>query len=198
MSIFINGLKVRSSELNEDFEVQFKDLNEKGQRRLFTENKTLFLYDALTSEYESIQALPLQFKDEYSSETLNSIIKKVLSKMLLSKECDLILEFLNIPGFELDEDLRKDLSFSQFYPIKCWVAKSEKTSTEILKSMFLHDVCYSVWSNWYVLLDLIISNPNFRFDLCLDNHISTRFNEADYYALVERIKLLSPHHCENN
>jgi len=196
MSILVNGLKVRSYELNSDLEVSFKDLNEKGQHRLFKENKNVFLYDALTSKYKSIQKLPLQFKREYSSETLNSTIMKLLPNVR-GKDTDLVLELLNIPGFEVDEELRKKLAHSVYYPFNYWVAESEKTSSEILKDMFLCDVGLFVRNDWANLLDSIISNPNFKFDSDLSTYIKTRYHIRHYNRVVEKIKLINPSALEN-
>ena len=57
MSIFLRGKEVRKNELDRKIEVSFDDLNENGQKRMFEENKELFLTDAIISRYKNIREM---------------------------------------------------------------------------------------------------------------------------------------------
>ena len=193
MSIFLNGLEVRVDELKHDLKVEFRDLNEKGQRRFFMENKKTFLYDAFTSQYPEIRQLPLNFKGEYSLDTLNEIINKLYSK-IVSNNCyqyvDLVLELLNIPEFEPDEELQKKLSHSGYYPILFFIAESPCTSFEILKDMFFSECSQFLCYNYSDLLDSIIKNPNFNLDCNFIKELELRYKAEHYHRIIEKIKTL--------
>ena len=74
MAVKVKGVEVRSEELS--LEVNFQDLTQEGQERIFLENKEKFVKDALQSKYSYIQRLlwEVDVKETCSSDTLNVAI----------------------------------------------------------------------------------------------------------------------------
>lgn len=190
MSIFVKGIKVRGDELKYDLKVDFIDLTESGQHRLFKKNKNLFLYDALTSQFPKIRELPFEFKNAYSAETLNEVLDKLIPKIPTQtcRNLETVLKLLKLPNLKLSEELKERMSQSIEYPLLFWIAKSYDISFNILKKMFFYECSNFLCYNYSELLDTIILNPNFSLNYNLDNEIETRFKAEHYYRIISHIK----------
>jgi len=190
MSILVNGFEVRADELNYNFIVNFEDLNESGQRRLFEKDKNLFLYDALTSQYPDIRELPFESKTGFSSETLNEVLSKFIPQIptLDFQNIDIILKLLDFPDFKLNEKLRDRMTMSTDYRFLFWVAKSKDTSFNILKKMFFYECKNFICYGYSELLDIIILNPNFNLSYSLDREVELRFKAEHYRDIMSHIK----------
>lgn len=57
MAIKVKDVEVRPEEVDEDFIINFEELTEEGQKRLFRENNEKFIVDAIQSKYFSILQL---------------------------------------------------------------------------------------------------------------------------------------------
>ena len=162
MAITVKGVEVRTKEVRTNVRVEFDDLTEEGQKRIFLENKEEFIVEALKSRYGSVVELVWEVKDECSSVALNAAIAECIKKGASEER---ILDLLNVPGFELDKKLRKILAISvRSLPIQIWVAKDEKTSFKLLRKMFYNATVKLVRDNDPQLFDAIVTNPNFKSD----------------------------------
>lgn len=189
MSITVQGIKVRVSEVSKDFKVKFETLTEAGQKRLFKENKDIFFFNALTSKYKNVRALALRQKNNCSSVALNNAIK-LLEKEKKASSVNLIIELLNVPHLSLDDKLRKTLAYSNYYKLRLWVANDKNTSLQILKDMLWGAITLFIGHNWSIEMDSIITNPNFE----LDNEVKKiikRFNPTEVSKIESRIKELT-------
>lgn len=161
--ITVKGVEVRSKEI--DLEVSFQDLTPEGQKRIFLENKEKFLIAALNSRYSSLTDLVKEVKNECSSFALNKAIEHLLDTRRFGFD-DLILEFLSVPSLELSEKNRKKLAYSEYWRLKLWVAKDEKTPLTVLKTreMFFRAAQNIVYEYSSEMFDAIVTNPNFDVD----------------------------------
>lgn len=187
MNIVVNGVPVRQEELKNDIELKFEDLNEKGQRRVFLENKGKFIFDAFTSEYTRIQKLPLKYQDEYDSDTLNKTISFILKNTRISKNTDIILTLLNNKNLKLYETLRSNLATCDYPLLKVWVAQSKDTSVKLLNTMFIYEASNLVCLDYTMVFDAIIQNPNFVLTEQTKKIIPNIFSSEQIKKIKERI-----------
>lgn len=188
MSIFIKGVKVRAEEVEKNQEVTFSELTKLGQERLFLEHKELFLLDALKSQYEDVINLAKKFKNEYSSDHINKAIRMFIKSG--AYEPEFILEFLEVPNFEIEESLLKMLAKSEYWKLRVWVAQYPKTSFEILKNMFLGEARHMVKSDVSIVFDEIIKNQNFEIDEEIKQLINLFSDKYEKDKIVKRIEKL--------
>lgn len=158
MGITVEGIMVRNDEVSCNVEVPFSGLNLKGQKRLFLENKDLFLCKALDSSYEYIFDLAHKNLKNCSSSALNEAIVVLLKR----GNVDLILEILAIPHFSLKDSIRTMLSKSEYYSLVLWVANDSNTSYELLCDMLLASLPNVFWNRSFDIFVAIISNANFK------------------------------------
>ena len=166
----VNGVEVRIQEVKVDFEVKFSELTEDGQKRVFLENKEDFIVEALKSNYPAVQELVWQVKNGCSSVALNKAIEECIRR---GASVNRILDLLEVPGLELEEELREILSCFVDDSIKLWVAKDPRTPFELLKSdqMFSLAVSEMVHDRGTELFDRIVANPNFKENEDIDRLI---------------------------
>lgn len=129
MKILLQGIEVRKEELTETMEIQFNQLNEIGQKRLFKENKDLFFSEALSSEHECVRKLAIILRNDCSSDTINKAIRKLLygKNIYESPDYNLIFILLNTDNLTLSKSNRINLYHSYDEKIREWLARS-KTS----------------------------------------------------------------------
>lgn len=189
MSITVEGINVRIKEVSKDFKVKFESLTESGQKRLFKENKDIFFFDALTSKYVSVRRLALMQKNDCSSVSLNKAIK-LLVKKKSAFNVDLIIQLLNIPNLDLDDELRKSLAHSDYWQLRLWIANDKNTPLQILKEMLWGATTIFVGYDSSTEMDVIITNPNFELDEEVEEIIK-RFNPTEFSKIESRIKELT-------
>lgn len=125
MKILMNGLEVRKEELAETIEIQFTQLNEVGQKRLFKENKDLLFSEALLSKYENVRKLAIILKNDCSSDTINKAIRKLLGfkSLYTSPDYNLIFTLLNTENLLLSKANRICLAISSTEEIQEWLTQ---------------------------------------------------------------------------
>lgn len=182
MSIFLKGKEVRENELNRKIEVSFHDLNEKGQQRMFEENKDLFVADAIISEYKNIREKAENYAyEEGSNEILNLIIVELFNAQgrYTNRYISIILKLLNIPRLKLLNTIQLKFARSDNYILKEWlITKYSGTSNDIL-NIILKNELDKFMNNESSLVDKIIMNPKFELTL-----------EGKYYGfgIIEKIE----------
>lgn len=168
MAITVKGVEVRADEIN--LEVKFQDLTEEGQKRIFLENKEDFLSDALISGYPAVRRLlwEPEIRETCSSALLNQAVIQCLENGASVED---IITLLNVPGFELDDNIRKNLIHQgeRFLPIKMWIAKDKKTPLKILQddSMFWYaakNLRLGIDDDDSKLFETIVLHPHFVWD----------------------------------
>lgn len=180
MPITVKGVEVRSKEVNTTVKVNFEDLTEEGQKRLFLEHSEEFVEVALGSKYPSVRKMLWNekgFKEECSSITLNKAINECLKtrEVVLSRRkgepipTKDIIALLDVPGFELDGIVREKLAKSGLLAIKMWIAKDKKTTTELLQSesMFwitARNLLLGHEAEYSELFEKVVLHPNFEWD----------------------------------
>lgn len=125
MKILMNGLEVRKEELAETVEIQFAQLNEVGQKRLFKENKDLLFSEALLSKYENVRKLAIILRNDCSSDTINKAIRKLLGfkSLYTSPDYNLIFTLLNTESLLLTKGNRILLAISSTEEIQEWLTQ---------------------------------------------------------------------------
>lgn len=170
MSIFLKGKEVRENELNKQIEVSFHDLNENGQKRMFEENKDLFVEDAIISEYKNIREKAENYAyEESSNEILNLIIWKLFDEQgrYTNRYISTILKILNVPRLKLLNTIQLKFARSDNYILKEWlITKYAGVSNDILNIILQGELDKFCDSNEENLVDKIIMNP--KFELTLD------------------------------
>lgn len=177
MDITVKDVIVQNDELAYNVEIPFRDLNSKGQERLFLENKDLFLCEALSSRYDDIKNLALNNLTFCCSEALNKAI------WLLYKQPDvghgyihsnniyiIRTKILPIPHLVLDPSIRITFSTDDYCNrLPEWVANDVNTPFELLRDMLLPALQNAIHFgiNWsgsygYAVLWGIVNNPNFK------------------------------------
>lgn len=186
MSIFLEGKKVREDELNEKIEVPFNDLDENGQKRMFSEDKDLFLADAIISAYRNIRESARKYAfEDCPNEILNEVIWELYRRQgkYTNRFIKEILYLLNIPRLKLEDSLQIEFATSNNGVLKEWLVTNPETSNDIL-NIALRCEFGEYWIKKSVLIDKIIMNPNFK--LALDKKYY-----GDYMLQIEdRIKEL--------
>ncbi len=179
--ITVKGVEVRSQEV--DLKVDFQDLTAEGQKRVFLENKENFVQDALNSEYPAVQEVIWEVRNQCSAKVLNAAVVGYNEKR---KSENYILDLLNVPDFQPDEETRELLGTrGAFHSVKVWVARDEKTSLNVLEKMFRGAANRYFRYNEAELLDAILTNPNFgvceiqqwNFSYGQQNRIKARIKE---------------------
>lgn len=178
MSIVLKGKEVRENELDREIEVSFNDLNEKGQQRMFEENKDSFVADAIISRYKNIREKAENYAcKECSNEILNQTIWKLYSAQ--GRYINTILKLLNIPRLKLLNYLQYEFANSKNYILKEWlVTKCPEISNDILNTALRNELD-KFMNNESSLVDKIIMNPKFELTL-----------EGKYYGfgIIEKIE----------
>ncbi len=192
MAIKVKDVEVRPEEVDEDFIINFEELTEEGQKRLFRENNEKFIVDAIQSKYFSILQLVEESMQQCSSKTLNSVILYWLEKYKRKKvNEDMVLKILMLPNLKLSEKNRRGLATSMSLKWRLWVAKNEETSLDVLKlrQMFYWGTCYFALDGYPKLFDAIVVNPNFRVDEYIEEEISL-FKPDEQKRIRSRIEEL--------
>lgn len=188
MAVKVKGVEVRSEELS--LEVNFQDLTQEGQERIFLENKEKFVKDALQSKYSYIQRLlwEVDVKETCSSDTLNVAIEECIYQKASS---GYILALLNVPGLQVNDKVRELLAVSTELQLKLWVAEDKNTSLELLKTdkLFMCATLDLVQSRKPVLFDAIFKNPNFKWDEEIEQKMEM-FSAEGRKIIKERIESL--------
>lgn len=159
MSIKVKGVPIRNEELSYDMEIPFSSLTFEGQKRMFLDNKNLFIFEAFTSKYDIVRQLARANISECSSISLNKALKNLLSE---AGNCNLILEILNIPNFILENDVRITLSTSDYWPLRQWVANDINTPLSLLYDMLIPAVQSVFWHQDFTILNALVGNANFE------------------------------------
>lgn len=191
MSITVKGQKVRTNELGYDNEISFSRLNIKGQKRLFLENKNLFLYEALSSSHEAIVNLAKEHMAECSSETLNDVLRELTTNSTGWYDSKLVLEILNIPHLQLDLNIRKNFSRTEYWAIRYWTADDKSTPKEILSDLFITEAWEFIVDNITNGIEKILQNPNFVMDEELHKKLQSRFSDKQYSKIMEKVRELT-------
>lgn len=187
MAITVKGVEVRPEEVN--LELDFRDLTAEGQKRFFLERKEMFILEALKSRYSSVVEAVGEARNECSSYALNIAIEYVLRRGLYGG-VDLVLQFLSVPGFELNEANRKKLACSEYWKLRLWVAKDEKTPLKILKKKkMLFNAIRDFEAGSSLLFDAIVENSNFEVDEQV-KRILEPFSSETVEKVIARIKEL--------
>ncbi len=197
--VTVNNVKVRSEEVV-NLEIQFYELTEDGQKRIFNKKKQDFVRDALRSEYPSVRKFLWEIKEKCSSIVLNMAIEECLKinkegvrdNYVSGKD---IIDLLNVPDFRLDNKLRVRLAESGDWTLKRWVARDSKTPLNILKSTLMFELAATrvITSKGTEtdLFDEIICNRNFWW--CRDmERIMKKYSWREAQMIVLRIKELDP------
>lgn len=187
MSVTVNGLEVRSNEIKPNISLEFSDLTQQGQIRLFAENKDVFLYDALISEYPDVHMLAINSKKEYSAVAVNNMISNIFKSGMTTVEANWILELINVPDFKLEEPLRKKFSKSRYWPLRVWVAKDKYTSTQLLERMFLIEARHFVREGSTIVLNAIIQSNNFKVGPILIRRMNKIFNKEEFNKIMRKV-----------
>lgn len=170
MGIVLKGKEVRENELNKEIEVSFHDLNEKGQQRMFEEDKDLFVANAIISEYKNIREKAENYAyEECSNEILNLIIWKLFDEQgrYTNRYISTILKILNVPRLKLLNTIQLKFARSDNYILKEWlITKYAGVSNDILNIILQGELDKFCDSNEENLVDKIIMNP--KFELTLD------------------------------
>lgn len=134
--VTVKGVEVRADEVNVQTEFQF--LTEEGQKRLFLENKELFLSDALNSNYPAVRRLlwEPEVLESCSSDILNTAI--AVWCMMGSEEGDL-MTLINAVDSKLSKKNIELIACVPWMDIKLRVRmlQNEKISSKLLKVMFV-------------------------------------------------------------
>ncbi len=164
MSIFLRGKEVRKNELDRKIEVSFDDLNENGQKRMFEENKELFLTDAIISRYKNIREMAENYAyEECSNEILNQTIWQLYN--MQGRYITIILKLLNIHRLKLLNYLQNEFANSDNYILKEWlITKYSGTSNDTLNAILAKELD-KFCNNEKNLVDEIIMNRNFELTL---------------------------------
>ena len=141
----------------EGVELEFNDLSEQAQEKLYLQEKKKFQEDASKSQYASIRKLLIE--DE---ECESSIIDEVFKIETEIYGCMRILEMIwKHPKFEKTDEKRKILAESDDVNIVCIVAKDEDVSSEFLNEMLRREV---QGQNYEEVTEAIIQNSNFEIE----------------------------------
>lgn len=166
--ITVKGIPVRSEEIN--LEVDFQDLTEEGQRRIFLENQEEFILEALASQYVSVVEAVREATKNSSFEQ-NRAIEKLL--MMPGNHEREILEILKIPEMELEPEIRVRLVETREPLILLKIARDVKTSMAILKMPQMFAKAIRLAEGYEdQLLEAILANPNFVVDKEIEKKLS--------------------------
>ena len=190
MGITVKGVNVRTEELKTKFKVSFADLTAEGQRRVFLEQKDEFLYEALTSRYGSVKKVAKKNKGKCSSKTINKVLKHLLSESDRRLKLDLILDILSTPNFEIEQEVVKKLSNSNYSKLRLGVAKDSNTPLQILKDMFSDEAFAIVGYGYSEVFDAIITNPRFELDEEINQKIQA-FGPCGISTINARVKKIT-------
>lgn len=185
--VTVKGVEVRPEEVVKEIQVNFDELTEKEQKRLFSEHPEEFVEDALRSSYLCMPWLVLKERKKLSEHALNKAIKVLLERRAYE---DIILKFLEVP-FELDEELKKRLALRcQNDSIQLWLAKDEKASSEILEIIFICGAQWLVRNGKMQVFDSVVMNPNFNEIEEIEIKLKERFSPTDIEKIMARIEFL--------
>lgn len=186
--VTVDGVEVRADEVNVQTEFQF--LTEEGQKRLFLENKELFLSDALNSNYPAVRRLlwEPEVLESCSSDILNTAI--AVWCMMGSEEGDL-MTLINAVDSKLSKKNIELIACVPWMDIKLRVRmlQNEKISSKLLKVMFVDVAEDFVQSGRCILFDAIVKNPNFKWDEEMEQKIEN-FSPKGRKIIKERIEKL--------
>lgn len=168
MSIVLKGKEVREDELNKEIEVSFHDLNEKGQQRMFEEDKDLFVVDAIISNYKNIREKAENYAyEECSNEILNLIIWKLFDAQgeYTNRYISIILKLLNIPRLRLLNTIQIKFATSHNDILKEWLVTKYPEVSNYTLNRILSKELKKFYNNEENLVDKIIMNPKFELTL---------------------------------
>ena len=159
--------------------INFAHLNEDNQTQLLINYKDIFLYSALTSQYENVRELAFLYGSNncVSSSSINTA---VIYLMANSNKEDLLIQILNYWKFKIDEESLKELSIRSNSEIRLAVAQNPDTPSYILNDMFKNACYYYVRCGNEEEINAVMHNPNFE--------IASAKNYAMEYILAEYSK----------
>ena len=114
-------------------EVEFRDLTEEAQERLYLSDKARFQNEAANSIYCDIRILVAR-NEEVSSEFLNAMLREEITNKNKQDE-DVIKAILSNKKLLLENYLRNACAKSANWEIRLMIAKDAKTQIEILEAM---------------------------------------------------------------
>lgn len=140
-------------------EVQFNDLTEEMQEKLYLERKAEFEKEAAKSQYAEIRRLIIN-EDEIDLVVLDEAFN-VETKIYGNEENQNLNLIWKHPKFEKNDDKRKILAESDNWSFRMLPAEDEGSSSEFLNQM-LRDEIQNDCDR--VVVDAIINNPNFKME----------------------------------
>ena len=191
--ITVKGVHVRVEELSEEIHIDFEDLTEEGQKRVFLENQEDFILDALESKFPNVRRL--LWEPEVLENCSPFLLNKAIAQccFLKNREVEDIKILINTLGSKLDKGIIEFIAVSPFVEIelKVLVVQNEKISLKNLKekAMFQLATLKVIEDNDFRLFDAIVKNP--KFDLCWGlERVRESFSFSGFEMIASRIKEL--------
>ena len=138
-------------------EVQFNDLTEEMQEKLYLERKAEFEKEATKSQYAKIRRLIIN-EDEIDPIVLDEVFN--LEAEIYGNRENLNLIWKH-PKFEKNDDKRKILAESDDWEIRMIPAEDEESSSEFLNQILRDKIQGDEDGE---VIEAIINNPNFKMD----------------------------------
>lgn len=138
-------------------EVQFNDLTEEMQEKLYLERKAEFEKEATKSQYAKIRRLIIN-EDEIDLVVLDEVFN--LEAEIYGNRENLNLIWKH-PKFEKNDDKRKILAESDDWEIRMIPAEDEESSSEFLNQILRDKIQGDEDGE---VIEAIINNPNFKMD----------------------------------
>lgn len=180
--VTVKGVEVRAEEVN--VETEFRFLTEEGQKRVFLENKELFLLDALNSNYPAVRRL--LWKPEVLKSCSSDILNRAITACCMGTEVGDLMTLINAVGSKLSKENIELIAAASWMDMKLRVQmlQNEKISSEFLKKMFVNEAMDFIQYGRCMLFDAIVQNPNFK---CYEEQIEM-FAPSSRELIKERIK----------
>lgn len=137
----------------EGVKLEFKDLSEETQKRLYLENKEKFKKEAAKSQYNYVREFLI--RDEGTdSETLDELFK-------VETNTQNILKLLKHPNFQMNDETKKKLSKSDNWKLRELAAKDETNTSEFLNQMLRNEIEGVQDED---VINAILNNLNFKME----------------------------------
>lgn len=188
--ITVKGVEVRAEEVS--IETEFRFLTEEGQKRLFLENKEVFLLDALSSDYPAV--CRLLWEPEVLKSCSADLLNQAIGFCCMATEVGDVMTLINAVGSELSKNNMEFIACASWTDVelKVLVAKNGETSLQILKNgaMFIAAASKFVDGNDTRLFDAIVTNPNFEVDEEIEETIQAFASKraAKIRARIEQLR----------
>ena len=138
-------------------EIQFNDLSEQSQEKLYFQEKEKFEMEVVKSQYANIRRLLI--KDEKtSSNTLDEIFKVETE---IYGNAQNIVALWNHPNFEKNDEKRKTLATSDSWEIRKIATEDEESSSKLLNEMYRNEIQGEYNEE---IIEAILYNPNFQME----------------------------------